>query len=212
MRQTVLAVGGASVKVMVALLVAWVIQLTWAQAPDRISHDVSVSVPSYFGIRIVNNANLPIGSPAVTFDYSAQVATYTSAVAGSGYLEPTSVSDFADVQVSVRTGFGIPLWYVEVKASPLLYKGDAQGAGLALSDLSVVRGARSKLNPQAVAWGNARASWTLSGSPQWIAYSLLGTQGWQTLGFNGFDYRLRVDGNEDFGEFSTTVTYTILYP
>ena len=183
--------------------------LASAQLAD---HEVDLSIPSYLGIRIVNNANIPRGSPAVNFDYTSDVNAYTDAYEGLGFIRASNVTDFADVQVSVRTGFGFPLWYVEVQASPLIYRGQQGGAGLALEDIEVVRGSVSRLNPQAVRWGDVRDTWTLSTTPQWVAYSLLGTYGWQTLGFNGLDYRVKVDGDEEPGEYSTTVTYAIFYP
>lgn len=179
---------------------------------QRADHETEVYIPSYLGIRIVNDAGAARGSPAVNFDYTSDVAAYTDAYKGPGYISASEVTDFADVQVSVRTGFGLPLWYVEVQASPLQYRGAQGGEGLALDDIEVVRGAVSGLDQQAVAWGDVRDTWALSTTPQWIAYSLLGTYGWQTLGFNGLDYRVAVDGDEDPGEYSTTVTYAIFYP
>ncbi len=187
------------------------LQLPFASA-QLADHEVNLSIPSYLGIRIVNNANIPRGSPAVNFDYTSDVSAYTDAYEGPGFIGASNVTDFADVQVSVRTGFGFPLWYVEVQASPLTYRGQQGGAGLALEDIEVVRGVRSGLNPQAVVWGDVRDTWTLSTTPQWVAYSLLGTYGWQTLGFNGLDYRVKVNGDEEPGEYSTTVSYTIFYP
>ncbi len=181
-------------------------------AAQSAEHDVKVGIPSFFGIRIVNDANVPRGSPAVNFDYASDVAAYTEAYEGSGYIGASNVTDFADVQVSVRTGFGLPLWYVEVTASPLEYRGAAQGAGFALEDIQVVRGAVSGLNQSAVAWGRISGAWALSTDPQEVALSIFGTRGWQTLGFSGQDYRVKVDGDEDPGEYSTTVTYAIFYP
>ena len=193
-----------------AALIVSLLCTSWASA-QLADHEVKLNIPSYLGIRIVNSANVPLGSPAVTFDYTSDVARYTDAYEGSGFIGTSRVTDFADVQVSVRTGFGFPLWYVQVGATPLSYRGDQQGTGLELDDIEVVRGSVSGLNQQAVAWGEVKDRWTL-GTPQWIAYSLLGTYGWQTLGFNGLDYRVAVDGDEEPGEYSTTVSYTIFYP
>ena len=139
------------------------------------------------------------------------MARYTDAYEGSGFIGTSRVTDFADVQVSVRTGFGFPRWYVTVEATPLSYRGEQQGAGLALGDIEVVRGSVSGLRQQA-AIGGVSNTWALSENPQTIAYSFFGTRGWQSLGFNGLDYRVAVDGDEEPGEYSTTVSYTIFYP
>ena len=193
------------------MLICVALHLSFASA-QFFEHDVNVSIPSYLGIRIVNNAGVPRGSPAVTFDYTSNVAAYTDAYEGSGYIGASSVTDFADVQVSVRTGIGFPRWYVEVEASGLTYQGGSAGAGLELEDIEVVRGAVSGLSQNAVVWGGMSNAWTLSTTPRAIAYSYLGTRGWRTLGFNGQDYRVNVHGDEDPGEYSTTVTYAIYYP
>lgn len=52
----------------------------------------------------------------------------------------------------------------------------------------------------------------LSNSEQLTAFSIRSTSGWKSLGFNGLDYRVKVDGDEDPGEYATTVTYTIVEP
>ena len=184
------------------------LQLPQLASAQLIEHEVNLAIPSYLGIRIVNNAGEPRGAPAVSFDYTSDVAAYTNAYEGSGFIGTSDVTDFADVQVSVRTGFGFPLWYVTVQALELT----SAGAGLDLEDIEVVRGSVSGLNQQAVVWGGISNSWALSSAPQTVAYSLLGTYGWQTLGFNGLDYRVKVDGDEEPGEYSTTVTYAIFYP
>ena len=190
----------------------WLVLVFPGVSAQSFEHEVKLEIPSFLGIRIVNDANVPRGSPAVTFDYTSDAATYADAFEGAGFVRTSDVNDFADVQVSVRTGFGFPLWYVQVQAAPLRYRGDLQGAGLDLGDIEVVRGSVSGLNQQAVAWGQVKDRWALSEAGEWVAYSLLGTYGWQTLGFNGLDYRVNVDGDEEPGEYSTTVTYAIFYP
>ncbi len=185
--------------------------LASAQQAD---HKTEVYIPSYLGIRIINDAGAARGSPAVNFDYTSDVSAYTDAYKGPGYIGASEVTDFADVQVSVRTGFAFPLWYVTAQASPLAYEGSQGGAGLTLGDIEVVRGSVSGLNQGAVVGGLGRVfdAWTLAVNPQPVAYSFIGTYGWRSLGFNGLDYRVAVDGDEDPGEYSTTVTYAIFYP
>ena len=85
-----------------------------------------------------------------------------------------------------------------------------------MSDLRVERGSASGLTQNAITifWflGNYAAMWNLSTTPQRIARSLLGTNGWRSLGFNGQDYTLAVDGAEDGGTYTTTVTYFLTFP
>ena len=38
------------------------------------------------------------------------------------------------------------------------------------------------------------------------------TDGWISLGFNGLDYTVDVQGDEDAGDYVTTVTYTMVNP
>jgi hypothetical protein len=149
----------------------------------------------------------------VTFDYASDPDAFAALLEGAGLLSPTTVNRFDDVQVnSTRNG----RWNVEVLASPLAYAGSGSGAGLALSDIRVVRGAKSGLTQTAIfGQGNSAgfvASWILSTAPQRIAFRNGSTQGWKSLGFNGLDYEIAVDGNEDAGVYSTVVTYQLTAP
>lgn len=183
----------------------------WASAQaagPSTGHDVGVKLPELYGIRIVDSANRPALAPSVTFDYSADVAGYDAAVTGPGFLEASSVTDFADVQVFVRKNAAdFNFWTVQVEATPF-----DEGVGLGLPDISVERGLNSGLSQDAVSLGVVQSRWSLSRDPQLIVFSALGTNGWQSLGFNGRDYRVKVDGDEDSGEYTTTVTYTIVKP
>lgn len=194
-------------------VVAALLSATWAAAQSA-EHDVSVKLPALYGIRIVDSSNLPALAPSVSFDYSADVAGYDAAVAGPGYAQASSVTDFSDVQVYVRKNAAdFALWSVQVTASPLVNKSGAAGAGLALQDISVERGLASGLQQEAVTTlGIVQSRWALSNSEQLIAFSARSTSGWKSLGFNGLDYRVKVDGDEDPGEYATTVTYTIVEP
>ena len=170
-----------------------------------------------YGLRIVDSTNSPALAPSVTFDYGADVVGYNAAVAGPGYVDASSVTDFADVQVYVRKNAAdFAVWTVQVQASELLYSGSGNGLnpGLALSDISVERGSMSGLSQSAVApsTGFVQARWSLSEGEQIMAFGFRGTSGWKSLGFNGADYRVAVDGNEDPGIYTTTVTYTIVEP
>lgn len=175
------------------------------------SHSLNVSVPSYIGLRIVGaGAAVP---RSVVFDYAADPIAYLAAADTNQPLEPTSVTRFEDVEVNV---IGLGFWSVNVEATAFTYAGPGSGSGLDLADVRVVRGSASGLTQNAITvfWflGSYDTSWTLSTSPQRIARSLLGTGGWRSLGFNGWDYTLAVDGDEDAGSYTTTVTYYLTFP
>ena len=175
------------------------------------SHRVAVSVPSYLGIRIVGAGGAPTRS--VVFDYASEAQNYVAAVDSGSTLLPTNVTRFDDIEVNV-VGFG--LWSVYVEATAFAYSGSGSGAGLELADIRLNRGSASGLSQDAITifWilGSYDTTWTLAENPQRIARSLLGTGGWRSLGFNGWDYSLTVDGDEDAGNFTTTVTYYLTFP
>lgn len=193
------------------LLVALAAPIALAQTPDRAAagHDVAVTVPSTIGIRIVGT-----GPARVTFDYAADLPGYLAAAEAGTPLEPTGVSGFDDIEVRAPGRVGTPAWYVTVTASPLAYSGTGTGVGLELGDLGVEPGASSGLAPEFPIWllGLVAPNWSLSSTPQWIAYGYVGSGRWRSLGFNGADYRLRVQGDEDPGAWQSTVTYTMVMP
>lgn len=173
------------------------------------SHPLTVSTPSYIGLRIVGAGP---GPGTVTFDYASNPNAYLAAIDGGGAtLPPTAVNRFDDIEVNV---IGIGFWSLYVQATPLAYTGT--GAGLSLNDLRVDRGSASGLTQNAITifWflGAYATTWNLSATPQRIARSFLGTNGWRSLGFNGNDYTLDVNGNEDAGTYATTVTYYLTFP
>jgi hypothetical protein len=172
-------------------------------------HGVTITVPATIGLRIVGAGS---GPRDVVFDYAADPVAYDAAVNGTGVLRPTSTNRFDDIQVnSNRRG----RWSVAVIATPLTYSGPASGGGIALEDITVTRGLMSGLLQNAIpvggsAWYNA--SWHLTTTAQQIASRTGASGGWQSLGFNGLDYELRVQGNENPGSFTTTVTYLLTAP
>ena len=156
-------------------------------------------------------------APAVTFDYGADIGGYEAAVSGPGFVEASSVTDFSDVQVFVRKQAGdFNPWVLQVQATPLRRNGSLveAGNGLALNDISVERGLNSGLTQDATppGFGFVQTRWSLTNLSQFIGFGVYGTDGWRSLGFNGLDYRVAVDGNEDPGEYKTTVTYTLVEP
>jgi hypothetical protein len=179
-----------------------------AQGAD---HRVVTRIPNYIGLKIVDEAgDIALGA-AVVFDYESDPEAYVAAIEGSGRLSPTNAVDFADVQVAVRGGG----WRVFVGAFPLSYAGDHAGAGLQLADIRVERGAVSGLTPTAITHlpgGSMSAAWNLSNSWRRIARDTGSTGGWRSLGFNGLDYVLAVQGDEDPGRYTTVVLYLLTNP
>jgi hypothetical protein len=184
--------------------------LAWASTAlaQSLSHDVSVTIPDIIGIRIIGGS---AGPRAVTFDYATNAGAYLAATRGSGVLLPTAVNRFADVQVNVtRNG----RWSVEVIATPWTYVGSGTAASLPLASVRVIRGVRSGLTQNAISGpgGSAyySATWPLSTANQRIASRTGATSGWRSMGFNGWDYELLVDGSEDPGSYTTVVTYVLV--
>lgn len=173
-----------------------------AQTQD---HDVRIRIPNYIGIKIVDGSGTITNAASVVFDYGSDPAGYVAAYQGSGSLAPTSVLRFADVQVIASRG----RWYVYTRATPISYAGTGTGAGLGLADIRVRRGAVSGL---AAGAGTVAATWTFGTGYRLIARGRGGTFGWQSLGFNGRDYEVAVQGDEDPGEYFTQVTYLLYNP
>ena len=145
------------------------------------------------------------------FDYEGDPEAYVAAIEGSGRLTPTDVVDFADVQAAVRRGG----WRIFVGAFPLTYAGNHTGAGLQLSDIRVERGTVSGLTPTAITHlpgGTMSAAWNMTNGWQRIATDSGSTGGWRSLGFNGLDYVLTVQGDEDPGRYTTVVLYLLTNP
>jgi hypothetical protein len=184
--------------------------LAGAASCQAVTHEVVVTIPDFFGIRIVGAG---AGPQAVLFDYVDLPYAYLQAVEGDGRLLPTSVNRFADIEVNIRRN---GRWYVGVIATPLIYVGPSSANGLALGDITVTPGARSGLTQRAVAGPGGSAtfwtSWGLSTTEQRFASSTRATIGWQSLGFNGYDYELTVRGDAAPGTHTTTVTYVLTAP
>lgn len=173
------------------------------------SHPLSVAIPAYVGIRIVGASVQPTRS--VVFDYANDGTAYLAAVDAGDPLPPTDVTRFDDVQVNVA---GNGRWSVYVEATPFTYVGPGVGDGLTLDDVTVTPGSVSGLTQTAFFRPASRyeTSWTLSATPFRIGRSVLGTGGWRSLGFNGWDYTVAVDGDEDAGAYTATVTYFLTFP
>lgn len=179
---------------------------------QSIQHELRVATPDFIGLRIVG-----VGAPGargVNFDYDVAADAYFAATRGTGDLAPTSVNRFdrIDVQVTRRGR-----WSLHVIAAPFAYTGPGEPAGLALSDVRVDRGATSGLTQNAIPLGGGgssgyASSWSLSSTAQRIAWRNGATGGWRSLGFSGWDYALRVHGDEAPGSYLATVTYFLTFP
>jgi hypothetical protein len=178
------------------------------------THDVTVRIPSVLQVRITNGTSTAASAaPAVTFDYqtnAADVTTYLNTVnAGGGDLPPTLVTDFGNVLVfSNRVG----TWNLGVSALNLTYSNNLgltpapTGVGVALADLKV-----TPAGTQDASVATRSPSYTLSNTSAVVATGTR-TTGWASVGIRGQDYALTVNGNEDPGQYVTTVTYTITMP
>ena len=145
-------------------------------------------------------------APSVDFDYTTDVNTYTNVVnAGGGTLAPTSVTTFEDIQVASRAGN----WYIYTRSTPT--SGFGAGSGFELRDVRVRRGAVSGLT-RSSAISVMLNNWRLRTTWRAIAYGNSATQGWDSLGFNGYDYTIDIDGDEEPGDHSVTVTYLLFSP
>jgi hypothetical protein len=177
------------------------------------THDVTVRIPSVLQVRITNGTSTAASAaPAIEFDYqaAANINTYLNTVnAGGGDLPPTLVTDFGNVLVfSNRVG----TWNLGVSAAALTYTNNLgltpapTGLGVALADLKVTP---SGAMDSSVA--SRSASYTLATASSTVA-SGGRTTGWASTGIGGNDYDLVVSGDEDPGQYVTTVTYTISMP
>lgn len=193
------------------LLVLIVVVVLAGAALGQGRHDLSVRLPEYLGIAIVDGAGgYVLGAsalrPKVEFDYEADPVAYWAQAEVGGSLPPSAVYDFSDLRVRVQRG----VWLLLVQADPLVYGGPGTGAGLVLGDVRVAPGSASGLAPGFT--GVRAAAWRLDTTPRAIALGWGSTVGWASLGFNGLDYLLDVQGDEDAGTYATVVTYTLLNP
>ncbi|MGL4611183.1 MAG: hypothetical protein ACRCYY_16150 [Trueperaceae bacterium] len=182
-----------------------------AQTTD--THQLRVRIPNYIGLKIVDSAgNISISPRAsIIFDYAANPNAYMTAIFSTQTLPPTQVDRFADIQVAVRGGAS---WSIRVRATPLVYTGTATAGGFALGDIRVNRGAVSGLVTDASLLRGAvkLTTWGLATTNTTIFRTNGATQGWDSLGFNGRDYVIRVQGDERPGQYTTVVTYELTFP
>lgn len=173
------------------------------------SHSTTVRIPNYIGLKIVDGAGNLAANPAVNFDFTSDINPYLAAIAAGGaQVAPSSVVDFADIQVR-RTG---SFWRILMRVESV--SGFAPASGIAIADLRVNRGAVSGLSPSAAFSRGPLtfilSSWQLSTSYQTIARGQGATSHWDSLGFNGLDYTLYLNGNETPGQHRLIVRYLMV--
>lgn len=171
------------------------------------SHDVEIRIPNVLQLRIVNGAGVAAASgPSVTFDFQGDADAYLDTVnGGGGELAPTSWNQFDNVVVFSNRA----TWSVTVSATAIVFDNNYGLAGMtpngvSLADIIVRPSGTTETNVSSRA-----SSWDMTGGT--IA-SGVRTQGWRRLGFGGGDYRFAVNGDENPGTYTTTVTYTIAAP
>lgn len=181
-----------------------------AQQSSSASHNVTINIPNVLMLRITDgDSNAAASSPAVNFNFvdnPTDIQRYIDAIEGSGELAPTSVSNFGNIIVfSNRSD-----WIVTVQASTLvtnnIFNLDRALSGVNLADITV-----TPSGTRGTGVSEIEDDWTLGTTAATIANGIQ-TQGWSALGVSGNDYRLNVDGSEDPGQYTTTVTYTISAP
>ena len=173
-------------------------------------HHVTVTIPTYIGLRIVGTGT---GPRSVTFDYATDPTTYLTTIDnGGGALPPTAVQP-----IRRRPGqrLGIGCWSPPRPSHPVrLHRPRPPGAGLTPHDLRVDRDSDSPKTPSPSSGSSAATPPPGTSPPRHQAShaASCGTNGWRSLGFNGLDYTLNVNGDEDAGTYTTTVTYYLTFP
>jgi hypothetical protein len=197
------------------LLTTMIALLAFAQAQLSDDHTVRVRIPNYIGLKIVDAAGNITNNAGVTFDYAANPVAYQAAVLGTQVLPPTLVSNFDDIQVVWRRNTN---WRIQVQATNLVFTGTGPATGFNLADIRVRRGVFSGKTPgpvvgaPTIAVANVSSQWSLSNAWQTIVNESGATRGWESLGFNGNDYEIRVQGDETQGQYTTVVTYRLVSP
>lgn len=173
-----------------ALLLVTLLGTSMAQtlftAESTADHQLDVVIPEVLFVRILGT------TPTVTFDLTIDVDGYLVAADDGTPITSTS-STMTDVQVWANSG-----WALTVSAAEFLNAGS-----LVIANVGV--------NPRA---GDADPSvTTLLGSFRLDEIESIAegdaTGGWASVGINGDDYEIYVDGSEAEGPHTTTVTYTI---
>ena len=166
------------------------------------AHDVAIQIPNVLFLRITDGTdNEAVTGAVVNFDFASDAAAINEyldfVAAGGGWVGHTdSTPAFGDVIVfSNRDG-----WRVTVQATAFA------PAGFSLANVRVTPDGTNETSADML------SEWTLSTTAQDIAEDGGRTVGWESLGFSAGAYEIDLDGTEDPGDYTTTVTYTIAQP
>lgn len=169
------------------------------------SHDVTIKIPEMLGVRIVDSGGDLATNPGVTFDYqdAAYEQDYIDAVnAGGDDLDPTAVTQFAGLQVLYNAGG----WHLTAAMGAITFTDDFSasllGSGISASDITV-----TPTGTPGAGVTNVVSSFDLSTTSDIATGS--NTTGWSEVGISGDDYTLTVNGDEDPGTYTATVTFTL---
>lgn len=169
------------------------------------NHSVDISLPNFIGFKIIDDAGKIASNASVDFDFETDIDRYIDAVlAGGDSLEPSSVSEFADIQVfNTRNA----VWFIRTRT--IINSGFDNASGLALSDITVNPGLSSGLS-LGTGFNIRLNTWSLRTNWRFIARGFGSTQGWSSLGFNGTDYQIDIQGDESPQDHSATVIYQLI--
>ena len=151
------------------------------------SHDVNIKIPNVLGIRLTNGtSNVAVADPTpVSFVLNDGQLSFDG-----GEFVPSNQGEgnWDDVKVfSNVTGFNVEV-------------GVTNGLGFDWTKVSVA------------ANGGLASPFTLGALNPNIVTGAAKTNAWTSLGFGPDDFKLTLNGSEDAGDYSTTVTYTISLP
>ena len=181
--------------------------LAMAQRGD---HTTRIRIPNYIGIKIIDAAGNIRSNASVEFNYEddgTDLLTYVNLIeAGGGTLPPTEVVEFEDIQVATRGGGE---WRIYTRTlNPV---GFTNASGFRLNDVRVNPGSVSGLT-RGASIAAMLGGWNLRTNWRYIVRGQGATQGWDSLGFNGYDYTIQVQGDEEPGEHRATVEYLLFFP
>ncbi len=170
----------------IAIAMVYGLGTTFAQSSQ--SHDVEINIPNVLMLRLTSgNSNAAVNNPsAVVFDLT------TVAFEPEATYQPTNLAaaNWDNVRVFANGGG----WQVTVATDNDSFDWSKVTVTPSGGDFAV--------NPFTLPAGT---SVPIFSSPS-------RTNGWRSLGFGPAQFELALDGSEEAGTYSTTVTYTIALP
>lgn len=154
-------------------------------ASDEATHQVEVIVPEVLFVRILGT------DPMVTFNLAGDVNAYLAAADAGTSIGATS-STMTGVEVWANMA-----WELTVEADEFVDAGS-----LVIANIQV-----TPTRTPGTGVDTVEASFYLDATDPIASGSA--TEGWSSVGIDGDDYAIFVDGSEAEGTHTTTVTYTI---